>query len=578
MNKYQQQQNFSSELFQPAPQRFRRLRRNVSVRRLVLTFAVACFCVTKSVGAADNENSSWTGFRNGGTSRLSGTLPLHWSPDKGIAWQVETDGYGQSAPVVAGGRVFVASVIGDEKERCAITAFALKDGRQLWQHRFDAAHRAPSNYMMSRSAPTPIVDRDAVYVFFESGDLVAVSLEGQQLWHRDLTADYGVFNSNHGLGSSPAQTASLILLNIEHKGPSFLLAVDKRTSETRWKTERPSGSSWTTPVIASHESGQQVVVSSGGDLSSYDPESGKLLWSIDGLEGNSVPSPCAVGELIFSGARIPEFGSASDAARSNLCVRITGDASQPYELCWRAGKAVSDYASPVVDGEQVYFLNKVGVLFCVDIWSGETIYQQRLRTECWATPIITENGIYFFAKDGTVKVIQRGREFSVVATNQLWDKEKPPAPETYREAVRANRHGAHGGESTPGHGPSSSSTDDSANNGQSKVSRAEGMIAAMMKGDSNGDGILQATELSPGFRSMLKRVDTNGDGELDSEELTAMAESFTKRRQNSRASSRDPIVYGVAAVPGIIIVRTGTRLFCVAATGSPVKTESDNVD
>ena len=250
--------------------------------------------------------------------------------------------------------------------------------------------------MMSRAAPTPVVDERAVYAFFESGDVVAVDLGGKPLWHRDLTKEHGEFQNNHGLGSSPAQTADMVLLNIEHKGPSFLLAVDKQTGETRWKAERPSGSSWTTPIVVGDGTSQQIVVSSGGNLASYDVENGRQLWVLEGLKGNSVPSPCAVGDFIFTGARIPEFGSASEAAKSNLCVRVTGDDSQPYELCWRAAKAVSDYASPVVDGEQVYFLNKVGVLYCVDAMSGETIYQQRLRAECWATPIITDAGIYFF--------------------------------------------------------------------------------------------------------------------------------------------------------------------------------------
>lgn len=530
-------------------------------------FLLLMFTATNAM-AADDAALSWTGFRNGGTSRLEGSLPLQWSPTKGMAWQSETDGYGQSAPVIANNKVIVASVIGEQKEKCAVTAYDLNNGERRWQHQFDTANQGPSNYMMSRSAPTPVVDDKAIYVFFESGDLVAITTDGQQMWHRSLTNDYGAFQNNHGLGSSPAQTADLILLNIEHKGPSFLLAVDKQTGETRWKTERPSGSSWTTPVVASHDSGQQVVVSSGGDLSGYDPENGELLWSLEGLEGNSVPSPCAVGEYIFSGARIPEFGSASDAAKSNLCVRITGESSKPFELCWRASKAVSDYASPVVDGEQVYFLNKVGVLFCVDASSGETIYQQRLRAECWATPIVTQDGIYFFAKDGTAKVVQRGREFSVIASNELWDPQNPPKPETYREATRSHGHGGHGGAASHDRGGQQAKSESKPTGNQQQNSsgsgRASGMIGAMMKGDVNKDGILQADEISADFRPMLKRVDTNGDGSLDQQELTAMAKSFAERRKNSQASSRDPIVYGVAAVPGKIIVRTGTRLYCIA--------------
>lgn len=538
-----------------------------SISRTLFLLAASWISLNSTI-SADDGVSNWTAFRNGGSSRITGSLPTQWSPAENIAWQTETEGYGQSAPVIMDGRIFVTSVIGQQKEQCALTAYDLHNGQQLWQHRFDTAHQGPSSYMMSRAAPTPTVDQNAVYAFFESGDVVAVDMAGKLLWHRSLTADYGDFQNNHGLGSSPAQTDDLVLLNIEHKGPSLLLALNKQTGKTQWKTERPSGSSWTSPIVVSDGIEQQVVVSSGGDLSGYDSESGDVLWSLKGLEGNSVPSPIAVGNFIFTGARIPEFGSASEATRSNLCVKITGDKSQPYELCWRAAKAVSDYASPVVDGEQVYFLNKVGVLYCVDATSGETIYQQRLRSECWATPIVAAAGIYFFAKDGTTRIVRRGREFEVLASNQLWDPANPPAPEQYQEA----KSGGHSD------GPSAAKSDvattderDAGSSGKPATNsdgqpggRGGGMLAALMAGDKNNDGILQSDELSADFQPMLKRVDTNGDGALDHAELKAMAESFAKRRAGSQAGARDPIVYGVAAVDGALVIRTGTRLYCVS--------------
>ncbi len=523
---------------------------------------------TPAAVGADSITAGWTTFRNGGASRVNGSLPTEWAPGENIAWQTETDGYGQSAPVIYDDHVIVTSVIGNQKEQCAVTAYSLSDGTQTWQHLFEAAHGGPSNYMMARAAPTPVVDGSAVYAFFESGDIVAVDLSGKPLWQRDLTADYGAFENNHGLGSSPAQTASLVLLNIEHKGPSLLLALDKQTGETQWKADRPSGSSWTSPIVAGDDS-QQVVVSSGGSLSGYDPQDGRQLWSLEGLEGNSVPSPSAVGDLIFAGARIPEFGSAKEAAKSNLCVRITGSQAKPYELQWRATKAVSDYASPVVDGEQVYFLNKVGVLYCVDVKSGETVYQQRLRAECWATPIVTDAGIYFFAKDGTTRIVRRGREFEVLESNQLWDPRNAPAPKHYREAKGGGHH--HGppaavGTKPPGATDSSAeaSTAESSDKAKKSGGRSGGMLARLMAGDKNKDGILQADELSANFQPMLKRVDTNGDGSLDQAELKAMADSFAKRREGSRAGARDPIVYGVAAVDSNIVIRTGTRLYCVS--------------
>ena len=89
--------------------------------------------------SAEDLAIGWTSFRNGGESRATGVLPMRWAPDDNIAWQTETDGYGQSAPVIQVDQVIVTSVIGQQKERCAITAYSLADGQQLWHHQFDAA-------------------------------------------------------------------------------------------------------------------------------------------------------------------------------------------------------------------------------------------------------------------------------------------------------------------------------------------------------------------------------------------------------------------------------------------------------
>jgi hypothetical protein len=92
------------------------------------------------------------------------------------------------------------------------------------------------------------------------------------------------------------------------------------------------------------------------------------------------------------------------------------------------------------------------------------------------------------------------------------------------------------------------------------------MLAAITKGDANGDGIITEQELPAEFREMLPRIDLNGDKSLDAAELKAMEESFRRRREGSRDSARDPIVYGVAAVNGTFLVRTGTRLYCIRET------------
>lgn len=475
----------------------------------------------------------WTSFRAGGTSHSDSKLPVNWAPQDSIAWQHELPGYGQSTPVVSASRVYVTAVEGARKEVALVLCYELDSGKEVWRFGLKSADGSPSNYMVSRAAPTPVVDEHAVYAFFETGNVVAVSSKGQELWQRDLTADYGKFDNNHGLGSSPAQNESHLFLNIEHKGPSYLIALDKLSGETAWKVDRESGSSWSSPIVANINGSEQLIVSSAGSVIGYDPKNGNQLWTVAGIEGNTVPSPTAIGSKLFIGARLPEF-AVEGSVRNNCCIDLSALSSDGPKILWRSDKALSDYCSPVHVGEVVFFMNKGGILYCLDSETGSLHYTRRLGTECWGTPIVAGNLVYFFGKDGKTLVVRAGVNFEVVSTNTLWDEDSPPKPEQYVEF------------SGDGHGPGGG-----------------GMMAAMMAGDKNGDGVLQPDEISADFKPMLPRIDTNQDGSLDAAEIKAMAESFAARRADSQASARDPIVYGAAAADGCIVIRTGTRLYCV---------------
>jgi outer membrane protein assembly factor BamB len=545
--------------------------RSTAIAICLLNLAICC--------GGDLSPSVWTEFRNGGSSISSGPMPLTWSPENGIAWQKELPGYGQSSPVIFNGRVFVTSVVGPMKDECQIVCLDLETGEQVWEWKKDASSRAASNYMASRAAPTPLVDANGVYAFFESGDFVAINPDGSLKWSRSLTDEFGKFDNNHGLGSSPTQTTELVIVNIEHKGPSYLLAVDKQTGETRWKADRPSGSSWTSPIVVQQEGNEQVIVSSGGSVSGYSTVDGKQKWSFDGISGNSVPSPTVAGPYLYVGARIPEFGSAEEASQSNLCLRLDFSETPQNEVLWRAKKAVCDYASPVIHGDCVYYLNNVGVLYCVDSLTGETQYTERLGTTCWATPVASGENVYFFGKDGKTVVIKSGPVFSKVATNLLWDPRNAPAPEFYKEHQSAGHgHGFSADESkqktnaanTPVAQEKQDGADEKTDRSPPKGEGSGrtggpggGMMATLMKSDANGDGKISEEELSPEFREMMGRIDLNKDKFLDADELKAMEENFRKRREGSKDSARDPIVYGVAAADGAFVIRTGTRLFCV---------------
>lgn len=506
---------------------------------LVSTLALA--------GTPDQALDGWSSFRNGGSSQsASVNLPLSWSPDRGIAWQHELPGYGQSAPVVWEGVVYLTAVDGPLKQRCLLLALDGRTGDEQWHIEGPASTGLPSNYHVSRAAPTPAVDDRGVYAFYEGGDVIAARHDGVLAWRRSLTKDYGEFNNHHGLGSSPAQSDDALFINVEHRGPSYLVCLDKATGHTRWKTARKSSMSWSSPLVVKHGARQLVVVSSGGAADAYDAASGDTVWSLSDVSGNSIPSPTAHGDCVFLSAALSDFDTATNAARSNLCLRLTDGGR--FDLVWRAERAMCDYASPVCCCNCVYYVSRAGVLYSLDQGTGREHYARRIPSPCWATPIAAGNRLYLFGKDGMTTVVQGGPQYVELGRNLLWDPAHPPQPETYTMTPGGHGHHAEeGAQSSPG------------------KAGGGGFAAMLLRNDKNGDGRIAADELADDQQRLLAAGDKNGDRQLDESELAQMGEEFRKRRENSAQESRDPLVYGVAAANGSLFLRTGTRLYCVRA-------------
>ena len=356
---------------------------------------------------------TWAGFRGDGTNVAAvDNLPLTWSDERNIAWQTPLDGYGQSSPVVLGGRIFLTSIEGKSKGVGVVACFDLKTGKKLWRAEVAASQLVPDSDMVSRGAPTPCADAERVYAFFESGDLAAFDHAGKQHWLRSLVKEYGEYQGNHGLGGSPAQSADALYLLVDHDGPSYLLCVDKATGKNRWKVDRKSKISWSSPVYVAGPT-PLVVVSSNGSVEAYAAADGKLVWSLDKLEGNTVASPALSDELIVIGSS--DVGETTALRRA---VTASASAAQP-EVLWKLRGASASFSSPLVYRGQVYVVNKSGVAAAAKAADGEILWTERLPGSCWATAIGSGERVYFFGKDGVTTVVAVGPQFERLAENSL---------------------------------------------------------------------------------------------------------------------------------------------------------------
>ena len=222
-------------------------------------------------------STRWTGFRgNQGNSHTFATnLPLTWSETENVAWTTELPGYGQSSPVVWDGNIFVTASEGQMKETLVVLCIEMTTGKILWTKRFEASNKTERTDMISQAAPTPTVDAQHLHVFFESGDLFALSHQGEKQWHRSLAKEYGTPIGNHGIGSSIAQTDDAVILLIDHSGPSYLLSIRKTDGTNLWKLDREKRVSWTSPVISRAGNVTEILISSNGIIEAYNAENGE---------------------------------------------------------------------------------------------------------------------------------------------------------------------------------------------------------------------------------------------------------------------------------------------------------------
>jgi len=364
----------------------------------------------KDTGAPRGGASRWPGFFGGRDINVSraARLPLTWSDDS-VAWRVAAPGFGQSSPVIWDDTVFLTSLEGAMKETLFITATRLADSAELWRRTFDAAESFEWNDYVSKGAPTPAVDGERLYAFFDSGDLLALTHDGETVWHRKLGAEYGTVGGNHGVGNSILLTDDAVVVLLTRRTYSYLLAVDPATGKTRWKQDREPGVAWSTPMLA--PDGSEIVVSASGRIEGFEPGTGKRLWFFDDLRGNHVPSPTFTKDLVIVGGM---------AVQANLALRRgRSGALDRSDVAWTAGSG-SNFASPFVYRDCVYWVNPAGAARCLAPESGAVRWTHRLPASIWATPLGHEDYVYFFTTDGVTQVLRAGAEGpEVVATNHL---------------------------------------------------------------------------------------------------------------------------------------------------------------
>jgi outer membrane protein assembly factor BamB len=377
------------------------------------------------------EWPGWRGPRGDGTSRETLPIPTKWNGMTGenIAWKVAVPGKGHSSPVVYGNHVFLTSCLEDRESR-VLLAFDRRSGKQLWMQEILKAPLEKKHDLNSFASSTPAIDGQRVYVTFlvpefastqerTPGEMVvaAYDFDGQQKWR----VKPGRFASVHGFCSSPVIFEDLLIVNGDHDGDSYIVALNKETGEQVWKIPRENQTrSYVTPIIRDIDGRTQMVLSGSKMVTSYNPRSGEKYWHMRGPTEQFVASLVENDKYLFLTAGFPDYHI--------LCIdpRGSGDVTDTH-IVWRTQKACSYVPSPVIcrhlEGDETidYFVivsdGGIGTCYLAD--TGKVLWQKRLGPHYSASLLTAGELVFCTADDGVTKVIRPGDELEVVAENPL---------------------------------------------------------------------------------------------------------------------------------------------------------------
>jgi len=370
--------------------------------------------------AAAEEWPQWRGPRRDGVSEETG-IPVRWSATENVLWKTPIPGKGHSSPIVWGDRVFVTTCDEKKQERLLL-CIDRRDGRTLWQQVVLTAPLERLNRLNSYATSTPATDGKRVYVPFLDGKYMLVAcydFDGKLVW----TQRPGEFHAVHGFCSSPLLYKDMVILNGDQDAVAYIVALDQATGAERWRADRPNRTrSYVPPVILEGAGKKQLVLSGSKCVASYEPDTGRQIWIVDGPTEQFVASLVEADGIFFCTGGYPELHL--------IGIRPDGEGNvTKTHVVWherKERKAISYVPSPIACGKHFFLVSDGGTASCLEARTGKFLWMEKLGRHHSASPVRAPGAgdgsgglLYFLDDDGQTFVLKAEPKFELVATNPL---------------------------------------------------------------------------------------------------------------------------------------------------------------
>ncbi len=420
------------------------------MKHLRLMPCLAAIVILVPYAAAENW-PAWRGPRGDGSADVAGPMKWDGKSGKNVRWKTPLPGEGHSSPIILGDRVFVTACLPKTEERVLI-CLNRDTGEPIWQATVLKARLESKHALNSFASSTPATDGKLVFVsFLEASDkqiaapnvgnqrmiypgtmvVAAYDFDGNQKW----LVRPGAFISAHGFCSNPLPYQDIIILNGDHDGDSYLLALNKLTGQEVWRQPRRHKTrSYVTPLIRNIDGKDQLVLSGSLCVASFDPQTGERNWNVEG------PTEQFVASMVFDGSNF--FAVGGFPTHHVMAIRADGEGDvTDTHVSWHKTNVRCYVPSPVVVDNYLVVADDRGTANCFDTKTGDRLWQTRMGIHYSASLSTAAGLVYFIADDGVTKILRPGPEPEVLAENKLGENVySSPAFSAGQLFIRGEKH------------------------------------------------------------------------------------------------------------------------------------------
>jgi outer membrane protein assembly factor BamB len=359
--------------------------------------------------AFDSRAADWPQFHGADRSGISkdANAPIEWSAERNVKWKVALPSGGNSSPIVSGDHVFLNCAEDAKGTRRSLYCFNRADGKQLWVKTVAWEKADPHHDANPYCASTPAADGKHVVVWHGSAGLYCYDYGGNELWHRDL----GTIRHIWGYAGSPVIHGDRVFLNCGPGARQFVTAVDLNDGKPLWQTDEPGGAedkspetkswigSWTTPVVAKLDGRDQVLVAMPRRVNAYDPQTGKIIWSVSG-SGDLAYADVMVSAELGIGVAMGGYGGRAMGFKLDG----SGDVTASNRLWQNDDKPPQRIGTGVFVSKHLFIVQEPGFA-CIDPMTGSYVWQHREPGQTfWGSLVKSGDRLYATSQRGVTYV------------------------------------------------------------------------------------------------------------------------------------------------------------------------------